>query len=138
MAVADVRRPRLARMLLAGAAFATVCGCSSPCGNTLVSTLPSPDGYFKAIVFTRDCGATVRTVTEVSVAPASAGVPYGWANALSVGDDPNHPIERIGAAIDVRLNWTSCCCLSVSFPRAAVTQKRVASVSGVVIDYGTF
>jgi len=138
LAVDDVWPRRLAAALFAGVALATVSGCSSPCDNSFVSELPSPDGMVKAVVFTRDCGATVRTYTEVSVLAAGAALPSGSANALEVGDNPDHPIERSGPAIDVRLNWTSSRRLSISSPKAAAVDRRVASVSGVAVDYGTF
>jgi hypothetical protein len=131
-------RFRLASTLLAGAALAMAPGCSSPCDNVLISAQPSPDGLVKAVVFTRSCGATTPFVTEVSVLPASAGVPSGWPNALSVRDDPDHPMERNIPAIDVRLRWISGHRLSVSFPRAAMADKRATNVRGVVIDYSTF
>lgn len=129
---------RLAKLLFVTAAWAMVSACSSPCDNALVSTLPSPDGQLKAVVFTRDCGATVRTLTGVSVLSASAPAPDGWANALTIGDDPGHPIDRTGPAIDVHLKWSSNRFLSISFPRAALAQKRVTSVDGVTVSYETF
>jgi len=129
---------RMVSRVLVGAAFAAMSGCSPPCGNELVSAQSSPDGRIKAVVFTRDCGATVRTDTSVSVLPANADLPKGLANALVVRDDPDHPIARTFSAIEVRLNWTSSRRLSVSFPRAAVVGRRAVNVNGVVIDYGTF
>jgi hypothetical protein len=115
----------------------SMCGCS-PCGNGLVSTLLSPDGRLKVIVFTRDCGATVRTDTGVSVLPASASLPGGGANALVVRDNPDRPIERTFPAIDLRLNWISSRRLRVLYPRDAMVDKRATSIGGVAIEYGAY
>jgi hypothetical protein len=112
-------------------------GCS-PCDNEMVSEYLSPDGRMKAVVFIRSCGATTPIVTEMSIVPAHAGIPRGWANALTVSDDPEHPIERSTEAIEVRLKWNSSDHLSVLFPRAANIGKRAMSVDGVAIEYGTF
>jgi hypothetical protein len=139
-AVANKPAPhRLALALVALLALATSPGCWSPCENELVSTTPSPDGRVKAVVFVRSCGATTPVVTELSVLPADASVPpRGWPNALTLSDDPDHPIQRTLEAIDVQLKWTATRRLSVSFPRAAVADKRATSVSGVGIQYSTF
>jgi len=131
-------RFRLVLILSAGAALIANSGCVSPCGNYFVSAQPSPDGRVKAVVFTRDRGAITRDDTGLSVLPADAGAPQGSANALTITDDPDHPIERSSSAIEVRLKWISRDRLSVSFPRAAAVRKRAAKVKGVGIEYSTF
>jgi uncharacterized protein DUF5412 len=42
-------------------------GCSSPCGNEIVSQTPSPDGKLVATVFVRDCGAATKAATWVTL-----------------------------------------------------------------------
>lgn len=37
------------------------------CGNDITGTIPSPDGKYKAILFTRDCGATTRKGYQMSI-----------------------------------------------------------------------
>lgn len=44
------------------------------CANEVVERLPSPDGTWEAVVFTRNCGATTDYSTQVSILPAG-GVP---------------------------------------------------------------
>jgi len=112
--------------------------CVDPCGNEVISAQPSPDGRVKAVVFVRGCGATVRDFTGVSVVKANAGVPTGWATALTISDDPAHPIERSTPEIEVRLRWETDRRLSVFFPRDALVRKRGASLGGIEIVYGTF
>ena len=70
------------------------------CKEQMVSETPSPDGRMKVIIFVRDCGATTRASTHVSVVrtgvsgtgPASAevlaGYEYPW----------NGKTHKIGAA----------------------------------------
>jgi len=141
-----VRRPsyfryarlgRLAKALFVGVALIVTLACS-PCDNEVVSVQPSPDGRVKAVVFTRTCGATTPFVTEVSIVPANAGMPRGWANALTLEDDPENPVKRGADAIEVRLRWESDLRLSVLFPRAAKVGKRDSKVGVVEVVYGTF
>jgi len=129
-------RPSL--ISLAAAALALSSGCASPCDNELISTNPSPDGRVKAVVFIRACGATTPIATEMSIVPARDGTPVGWANALTISDDPDHPMQRSSEAIEVRLKWNSPDRLSVRFPRSASVGKRAEEVRGVHIEYDTF
>jgi hypothetical protein len=128
---------RSIRVVLIAAALQAF-GCSSPCDNEVISSRLSPDGQLKAVVFIRSCGATTPVVTEVSVLPADAGMPEGWANAVTLSDDPAHPVQRSTEAIQVLLKWDSGRRLRVSFPQAAVAQKRASGVKGVAIEYSTF
>jgi hypothetical protein len=47
--------------------LASACGWDDPCANAIVARVPSPSGANVAIVFERDCGATTRGTTQVSV-----------------------------------------------------------------------
>src|SRR5580700_7332928 len=109
-------------------------GCSSFCGDTLVSAHPSPDRRFIAVVFYRDCGATTPFTTEVSVVRApEAAIARGHAgNVFSLTDpnDSNKSLERNGA-IEVRLDWRSPQLLSISAPRRARVGKRVDRIDSV-------
>jgi hypothetical protein len=41
------------------------------CGNEVYSQVLSPDGKHKAIVFQRDCGATIGFSTQISIVGSS-------------------------------------------------------------------
>jgi hypothetical protein len=81
------------------------------CREQIVSEIPSPDGKLKAVLYVRDCGATTRASTQITVlkitasgtGPASkrvlAGYEYPW-------DAPTH---KIGA------KWTSDRALNVYY-----------------------
>lgn len=47
------------------------CGSLSQdmCGNEIYKESLSPDGKFKAVVFSRDCGATTGLSTQISILP---------------------------------------------------------------------
>jgi len=126
-------------VLIAALAATLESGCESPCANDLVSVHNSPDGEMKAVVFVRACGATTAVVTGLSILPAKEAVPpRGWANALFLSDDPEHPTQRSSEAIDLRVEWISTKRLRVSYPRGAIADKRSANVNGISIEYTPF
>lgn len=61
-------------------------GCADPCGNEVVASVASPSGAMRAVVFTRDCGATTGFSTQLSIVPAGDAAPAGAGNALILGD----------------------------------------------------
>lgn len=65
----------------------------------MVSEIASPDGKMKAIIFVRDCGATTRASTHVSVVRRSAsGAGPASAEVLAAYEFPwNGKTHKIGA-----------------------------------------
>ncbi len=62
-----------------------LCGC---CENEWASEQISPDGKWKYVTFSRNCGATTGNNYQVSVLSASAHLPLAAGNAF-IGDS-NH------------------------------------------------
>ena len=54
----------------------------SPCKNLVKTELKSPDGKLKAVVFGRDCGATVSENTEISILSANDILPNNEGNVF--------------------------------------------------------
>lgn len=52
-----------------------------PCENVLLDAQPSPDGDWVGVVFERNCGATTRLSTNVSLLPVGAD-PMGRGNVF--------------------------------------------------------
>lgn len=67
---------------------------SDMCGNKVVSEFVSPDGQLKAVVFTRDCGATTNYSTQVSILSASDQLGNSGGNAFAMDEG------------DLDLRWT--------------------------------
>lgn len=67
---------------------------SDMCGNKVVSETVSPDGQLKAVVFTRDCGATTEYSTQLSILNASD----------QLGNDGGNTFAMDEGDLDVR--WT--------------------------------
>jgi hypothetical protein len=99
------------------------------CGNETKQEAVSPDGRFRAVVFDRNCGATVDYSREVSVLPASAAVPNGEAPA----DTGN--VLRTARQPDVNVRWLDARTLEVRYAARARSPSRGAGIIGVVLQF---
>jgi hypothetical protein len=88
--------------LLALLAFAGGCGM---CGNEIGYETKSPSGKWRAVAFERDCGATTRSTTEISVLQGSQPLPNEPGNIFSAEDD-----------FPVRMEWKSDQILQTTYP----------------------
>ena len=93
------------------------------CSNEAVTTVPSPSGKNKAVVFHRICEGTAAN-TQVSVLAYYSEMSNMPGNALSLDGD---------AAVQVR--WTSDSSLTISGLGAAKVHKRQPSVTNISITY---
>jgi hypothetical protein len=94
------------------------------CRNSVVSETPSPGAELKAVVFTRDCGATTGSGTHVSVLPYRA--------ALSPRDEGNIFIME---SEDVHVEWVGRNRLRLGPDPRAHVFKAKKLVAGVRIEY---
>lgn len=88
----------------------------APCGETVESSTPSPDGRVVATVYTRNCGATAEVVTHV--------------NLHSFGDNPTPNSEgvivlgeifsQVGSR-KIRAVWLTSTELSLTSPDGAIS-----------------
>jgi hypothetical protein len=60
-------------------------GCDL-CENEISQSVISPSGKMKAVVFSRNCGATTGANTQVSIIPASGMLLDDGGNTLILGD----------------------------------------------------
>jgi hypothetical protein len=65
---------RRAVALAAGALLVSSCGADLSCENEVQRRAISPDSWRVAVVFSRNCGATVGANFQVSIVPASEPV----------------------------------------------------------------
>jgi hypothetical protein len=115
----------LARTVAFAITFAASCaGCSELCGNEVVASVSSPSGAYKAVVFTRDCGATTGWSTQVSVLRGSEQLPNEGGNTLVLeGKSP------------VQVTWKSESALSLSGTSGGRLFKQERVVHGIAIAY---
>jgi hypothetical protein len=55
--------------------FPLLCSFIFPCTNEIKSEIDSPDQYLKAVIFSRDCGATTGDSRQVSVIAKNSSLP---------------------------------------------------------------
>jgi len=66
----------------------SACGPDSLCGNKILAETLSPDGKMKAVLFTRDCGATTGYSTQISVIPQAKKLPNDGGNVFIIDGEP--------------------------------------------------
>jgi hypothetical protein len=101
-----------------------VSACSDMCSNEIMQTVMSPSGSSRAVVFSRDCGATTGFSTQVSILPDGRELPNDGGNVLVLGD-----------IVPLNLAWKSNSSLQVSGLGGRKTFMQATSVSGVAISY---
>lgn len=113
---------RIIPILLFYISFLT--GCGGSCGNEIVQTINSPSGKFKAIVFSRNCGATTGFNTQVSVLHVDESLPNEGGNTFITN-----------GSVPIVLHWQTNSALHISNIGNTSPIKKIKQGSGVVIRY---
>lgn len=99
------------------------CGLRDVCGNEVIEETYSPDKALKAVIFSRDCGATTATSTHLSILPANKDLENESGNTFVVNDG------------QIRIEWQSSTQLTIYGDSVANTFERKDQVEGVRIAY---
>src|SRR5690606_17537649 len=79
---------------------------SSMCGNQLVNQIESPNRQYKAVIFTRDCGATTGFSTHVSLMKTSDKLENNPGNIFIASGREAVELNEIGGPL-VIAQWTN-------------------------------
>lgn len=71
------------------------------CQNEIKRQVKSPDDKLKAVVFSRDCGATASPSAQVSIINAEEQLPNESGNIFVIDDDHSEAVS-----LDVSIRWT--------------------------------
>jgi hypothetical protein len=107
-------------------------GClslSGCCQNEAATEHLSPDGKWKYVTFSRNCGATTGDNFQVSILPASEPFPSEGGNAFIA--DSNHG-EAPFVALAV---WLAPQTLQINYSSKARVFKKELRVAGVDVRY---
>jgi len=117
------------KLLLLAAVALCLPGC---CVNTVVSKAKSPDGRCTAVLFTRDCGATVAVSNHVSVkrGPEWPGR-HGNVFVANSGGGLAQSAEAGGPSVDMR--WFGANRLLIRYERGAGVFRRETHHRGVAV-----
>jgi hypothetical protein len=118
----DLRGVGTALLLLVLSQVAASC---SMCGNRVAKSIASPSGSFVAVLFERDCGATTRVSSQVSVFSAKRELSNEAGNTF-ISDAPVRAVALL---------WQSDTSLRITYPRNSHAFKQQQSVEGVTIRY---
>jgi hypothetical protein len=102
---------------------------SSCCENERRFGHLSPDGKWKYVTFSRNCGATTADNFQVSVLPATALMPKEAGNAFIADDDHGE------AAFVADLEWLPPHTLQIKYSAKARIFRKESRVAVVEIRY---
>jgi len=102
------------------------------CGNRISKEITSPDKKLKAVIFTRDCGATTGFSSQLSIIGYFDKLKNEKGNVLIISDKEDQ-LEDGSAAINAEWNGNNE--LIIYFNLAAETSKKEARVDDVKISY---
>lgn len=94
------------------------------CAVTEQKRLPSPDGAFDLVTFSRTCNEDTPANTQAALLPSGAPIPDDVASFLSVG-----------AATDFSPQWLSQQALEMTLPPDATLYRHDDTVAGVTVTY---
>jgi hypothetical protein len=109
--------------------------CSDGCNDVVISSIPSPGGTKKAVIFVRDCGATTGFSTQISVLDSSASITHRSGNVFSADD--NHGAVKLGkrGELTVRVRWADENHLVITFPASSQVFRRDSQVGNVYVTF---
>jgi hypothetical protein len=99
------------------------CYFLDPCDNEVSKEIPSPDGSLKAVVFSRNCGATTGFSTQISI--------LRGANATS--NDAGNVFVADQTPVDIK--WLSNTRLSIAYLTGTETFYQMKQLDGVTVTY---
>lgn len=106
-----------------------VSGCAPKCVDTVIQRMPRPSGTEVAVLYTRECGATLGPTSNVAVVDSSAQLPDTGGNVLVMKD----PVSMAETSRTTQLSWRSTDTLEVSILNGRTLKARAARVNGIVI-----
>ncbi len=110
--------------MLVGGVLWYFAGTLPGCSIDVAERLPSPDGRFNLVVFSRACGGSDGPNTQAALIPAGEDLPEDAASFVSIG---------MRAELEPR--WTSASTIELSVPRQARIYRQDESVAGVGVAY---
>lgn len=106
------------------------------CNNIPLTELPSPGAELKAVIFTRDCGATTAASTQVSILPISATLRAADGGNLFIADTGHGAAPAgPGGGPQVQVEWVGRNRLRLRHDHRARVFKAEPMVAGVRIEY---
>jgi hypothetical protein len=114
------------------------------CGESQIAESVAPGGKVKAVVFSRDCGATTEFNSHVALIPSDSSLSTESKSFLGVraffSADCNNgrAPAGTGGGPEVRIRWVSDTRIEIQHHNAVRIIQAASSSKGVVVDYLPF
>lgn len=105
------------------------------CENKIISTYPSPKGDYKAIIFSRDCGATTDFNTQISILDKGEELADDGGNTFIADTDHGAVPAASWGGPDVNVIWSGESNLLISYDPKTRVFKKEHIVHGVKIAF---
>ena len=115
-------------MLLSG------CGNFDMCGNKVLQRVKSPDGQYKAVIFSRDCGATTGYSTHVSILSGGAPLSNDAGNVF-VSDDSDGSDRKGAKELQVWVKWLGFNRLRITYRSGETIFRNDTKHNDVTVNY---
>ena len=122
--VARLHKHMRAVIVLAVIAISGLAGCGDVCDNEPSSSIVSPSGNLKVVVFNRGCGATTGFNTQLSIVQANEALPKEAGNTF-IAD----------GTVPLKIQWQSDAKLLISGVQGQKVFKQEARVRGITVTY---
>lgn len=118
----------MGRTVIVGVCFIlSACNSEPTCSNQMLDRLISPDGKRAAVIFSRNCGATVSDNYQVSIVP-SGETPDGKGNVLIVDHSPPYSDKY-------RPSWNKSDYITVPIPDGSRVFLKNTNANDVVVKF---
>jgi hypothetical protein len=107
------------------------CQLSDLCGNEVIQETQSPNKKLKAVIFSRDCGATTGTSTQLSILKADEELINEGGNTFVINEGESPGPNRL----EIKIEWNNNSQVTVYFDTLARTSLMKDKVEEIEIKY---
>lgn len=127
-------------LLIVAVILGTVYACmdmvwGDMCGNQTIEEVQSPDKKYKAVVFTRDCGATTGYSTQLSIIETSEQLENETGNTFILSDKVGDGLTFDTGGARIEVNWTDENSLTVYFDSKTDFTKQETAIDNIKVSY---
>jgi hypothetical protein len=105
------------------------------CGNQIIEEIPSPNKEFKAVIFTRDCGATTGYSTQLSIIKISANLENEGGNVLTMSDKTGDGLTSENGGVKVEATWSTDTTITIYLDNRTDFITHVDEINGIKVSY---
>jgi hypothetical protein len=105
------------------------------CGNQIVEEVQSPNNKFKAVIFTRDCGATTGYSTQLSILEMTDQLENETGNTFILSDNVGDGLSFANGGARIGVIWTGDSALTVYFDNRTDFTSQETEIQDIKITY---